>query len=104
MTMKATPQHAAQPGAGGASRRNSRSPSCTLPSTSSGKSNPGPCCQRAQLLGPPVKSVRGLLLQRLDVVQDDLRMEEVRAVDLADESGAVDQEHLEHVRELAPGS
>src|SRR5262245_45929998 len=41
--------------------------------------------------------------QRLDVVQHRSRMEESRAVDLADESGAIDQEHFEHVRELAPG-
>src|SRR2546430_6473263 len=39
--------------------------------------------------------------QRLDVVEHALRMEEVRAVDLADVAAAVDQEHLEHVRQLA---
>src|SRR5262245_3549318 len=36
----------------------------------------------------------------LDVVQHGLRMQERGGVDLADEAGVVDQEHLEHVREL----
>ncbi len=39
--------------------------------------------------------------ERLDIVQYGLRMQERRGVDLADVAGAVDQEHLEHVRELA---
>src|SRR2546422_1498480 len=39
--------------------------------------------------------------QRLDVVEHALRMEEVRTVDLADVAAAIDQEHLEHVRQLA---
>src|SRR5437867_12245455 len=38
--------------------------------------------------------------QRLDVVEHALRMEEVRAVDLADVGAAVDEEHLDHVRQL----
>src|SRR3989475_1355909 len=39
--------------------------------------------------------------QRLDVVEHALRMEEVRAVDLAHVPGAVDEEHFQHVRQLA---
>src|SRR5947208_2895126 len=39
--------------------------------------------------------------QRLDVVEHALRVEEVRAVDLADVAPAIDQEHLEHVGQLS---
>jgi hypothetical protein len=42
--------------------------------------------------------------QRLDVADDRARVEERRGVDLADIAGAVDQEDLEHVRELPNGA
>ena len=38
--------------------------------------------------------------ERLDVVEHGARVQEGRGIDLADEAGRIDQEHLEHVREL----
>jgi len=52
----------------------------------------------------PLKAATELLLfqqQRLDVVEHALRVEEVRAVDLAHVACAIDEEHFEHVRQLA---
>src|SRR5438067_13597123 len=51
----------------------------------------------------PARSVPLTLFgeQRLDLVQLHLGVQEVRAVDLAHVAAAVDEEHLEHVRELS---